>query len=86
MTFRQAWFRTFAAAVVRAVSVAPAQALGARSKQFQIPSNRGAEIPKEAARFSDIKLIDYDFKKYGSSAERRRLLDKWDKEVNALPR
>ena len=65
---------------------APAQALGARSKQFQTPSNRGAEIPKEAPKLGDIKLIEYDFKKYGSSAERRRLLDKWDKEVNALPR
>jgi iron(III) transport system substrate-binding protein len=65
---------------------APAQALGARSKQFQTPSNRTAEIPKEAPKLGDIKLIEYDFKKYGSSAERRRLLDKWDKEVNALPR
>lgn len=65
---------------------APAQSLGARSKQFQVPSNRGAEIPKEAPKLSEIKLIDYDFKKYGSSAERRRLLDKWEKEVNALPR
>jgi iron(III) transport system substrate-binding protein len=65
---------------------APAQALGARSKQFQTPSNRSAEIPKEAPKLGEIKLIEYDFKKYGSSAERRRLLDKWDKEVNALPR
>ena len=65
---------------------APAQSLGARSKQFQVPSNRSAEIPKEAPKLSEIKLIDYDFKKYGSSAERRRLLDKWEKEVNALPR
>jgi iron(III) transport system substrate-binding protein len=65
---------------------APAQSLGARSKQFQVPSNRNAEIPKESPKLSEMKLIDYDFKKYGSSAERRRLLDKWDREVNALPR
>jgi iron(III) transport system substrate-binding protein len=65
---------------------APAQSLGARSKQFQVPSNRSAEIPKEAPKLADIKLIEYDFKKYGSSAERRRLLDKWEKEVNSLPR
>jgi iron(III) transport system substrate-binding protein len=65
---------------------APAQSLGARAKQFQTPSNRAAEIPKEAPKLAEIKLIEYDFKKYGSSAERRRLLDKWDKEVNALPR
>ena len=32
---------------------------------------------------SSIKLIDYDFKKYGSSAERKRLLKKWDDEVYA---
>jgi iron(III) transport system substrate-binding protein len=65
---------------------APAQALGARSKQFQTPSNRSAEIPKEAPRLAEMRLIDYDFKKYGSSVERRRLLDRWEKEVNSLPR
>jgi len=65
---------------------APAQALGAKSKQFQVPSNRSAEIPKEAPKLSEMKLIDYDFKKYGSSAERRRLLDRWEREVNSLPR
>jgi iron(III) transport system substrate-binding protein len=65
---------------------APAQALGAKNKQFQVPSNRSAEIPKEAPKLAEMKLIDYDFKKYGSSAERRRLLDRWEKEVNSLPR
>ena len=34
---------------------------------------------------STIKLIDYDFKKYGSSEERKRLLQKWDTEVSSLP-
>lgn len=33
-----------------------------------------------------VKLINYDFVKYGSSAERTRLLSKWDKEVKALPK
>jgi iron(III) transport system substrate-binding protein len=32
-----------------------------------------------------IKLINYDFVKYGSSAERKRLLKKWDDEVGSLP-
>jgi iron(III) transport system substrate-binding protein len=35
---------------------------------------------------SEMKLINYDFVKYGSSAERNRLLAKWDKEVKALPK
>ncbi len=53
----------------------------------------GAQAPadvarrrKEAPKLEDIKLIDYDFKKYGSSAERKRLLAKWDAEVKSLPK
>ena len=33
-----------------------------------------------------VRLIRYDFEKYGSSAERRRLLDRWQREVESLPR
>jgi iron(III) transport system substrate-binding protein len=62
---------------------APAQQLGAESKQFQVPSNRDAQLPPQAPRFADVKLINYDFAKYGSSAERKRLLDRWEKEVNS---
>ena len=32
----------------------------------------------------DIKLIDYNFTLYGSSAERRRLLSKWDEDISTL--
>jgi iron(III) transport system substrate-binding protein len=63
-----------------------AQMLAATAKQFQLPSNKAAPQPKEAPRFADMKLINYDTKKYGSTAERRRLLEKWEKEVNSLPR
>jgi iron(III) transport system substrate-binding protein len=51
-----------------------------------LPSNKAAPQPKEAPRFSDVKLINYDTKKYGSSAERKRLLEKWEKEVNSIPK
>jgi len=56
------------------------------AKSYQVMSNKGAVPPKEAPKLEDIKLIDYDFKKYGSSAERKRLLAKWDAEVKSLPR
>ena len=52
---------------------------------FQVPSNKGAETSESAPDMSQIKLIDYDFKKYGSSDERKRLLQKWDEEVSTLP-
>lgn len=62
------------------------QVLAANAKSFQVPSNKAAFAPPEAPKLKDIKLIDYDFKKYGSSAERTRLLGKWDKEVKVLPK
>ncbi|MEY4757172.1 MAG: hypothetical protein RJA34_2070 [Pseudomonadota bacterium] len=62
------------------------QVLAANAKSFQVPSNKAAFAPPEAPKLKDIKLINYDFKKYGSSAERKRLLAKWDKEVKVLPK
>ena len=56
------------------------------AKSYQIPSAKSAKIPPEAPKLSEIKLIDFDFAKYGSSAERRRLLSKWDNEVKNLPK
>ena len=43
-------------------------------------------VPPEAPKFADIKLIDYDQAKYGKSAERKRLIARWDAEVGALPK
>ncbi|OED36408.1 iron ABC transporter substrate-binding protein [Chromatiales bacterium (ex Bugula neritina AB1)] len=53
---------------------------------FQVMSNKTAESSPSAPDLSTIKLIDYDFAKYGSSDERKRLLKKWDDEVSTLPR
>lgn len=63
-----------------------AQELGAKAKAYQVPSNKSAKAPPQAPDLKTIKLINYDFAKYGSSAERTRLLAKWDKEVKALPK
>jgi iron(III) transport system substrate-binding protein len=63
-----------------------AQAIGAEQKSFQIPSNKASPIPKESPKLADIKLISYDFAKYGASAERTRLLARWDKEVKSAPK
>jgi iron(III) transport system substrate-binding protein len=63
-----------------------AQQIGAENKQFQTPSNRSTPVPAESPKMDQIRLIDYDFAKYGASAERRRLIERWDREVNSLPR
>jgi iron(III) transport system substrate-binding protein len=49
-----------------------AQALGEQAKAYQVPSNKAAPTPPQAPKFTQIKLINYDYK-YGSSAERKRL-------------
>ena len=64
---------------------AEAQNLALEVKAFQVPSNIGAKTSPSAPDMSTIKLIDYDFKKYGSSSERKRLLKKWDDDVSVLP-
>ncbi len=65
---------------------AEAQAIGAQAKSFQVPSNKATPIPPQAPKLADIKLITYDFAKYGSSAVRSALLARWDKEVKSLPK
>jgi len=36
--------------------------------------------------FKTIKFVNYDYAKYGKSAERKRLIERWERDVNALPR
>jgi len=64
-----------------------AQTVGSAAKiSYQVPSNKNAPVPPQAPKLSEVKLINYDFVKYGSSAERKRLLTKWDEEVSKLPK
>lgn len=63
---------------------ASAQEIGATAKSYQVPSNSNAATPPEAPKLADIKLIDYDFAKFGSSEVRTALLARWDAEIGAL--
>jgi iron(III) transport system substrate-binding protein len=55
-------------------------------KQLQMPSNKGAPLPPNAPDLTKIKLVNYDFVKYGQAAERKRLLERWDREIGSLSR
>jgi iron(III) transport system substrate-binding protein len=63
-----------------------AQQFGAATRQFQLPSNKTTPIDPRVPDFKKVRFIDYDYAKYGASAERRRLITKWEKEVNAAAR
>lgn len=61
-----------------------AQALGAATLQFQLPSHKEIKVDSRVPDFKKIKLINYDYAKYGQTSERRRLIQRWEREVNSL--
>jgi iron(III) transport system substrate-binding protein len=65
---------------------ASAQELGVAAKQFQIPSNMAAKLDERMPDVKKAKMINYDYIKYGSAAERKRLIERWEKEVNSQPK
>ena len=52
-----------------------------KGESHQILINTQAEQSPYTMDFKSIRLIDYDFAKYGSSDERKRLIGKWVNEV-----
>src|SRR6202795_4133068 len=61
-----------------------AQKIGLDIKEYAIPTNKNVPLPPQVPNLSDIKLIDYDSAKYGASTGRKRLLQRWEREINAL--
>ncbi len=58
-----------------------AQQFGAAAKQFQLPSNKGTPVDPRVPDFKKIKLIDYDYAKYGSAAVRKQLIQNWERKA-----
>lgn len=65
----------------------PAQSIGIAGRMsFSFPSNRDAPEPPMAPRFSEMRLVDYDFARFGAPEMRRRLLERFDREIRNAPR
>ncbi|MFO1218259.1 MAG: ABC transporter substrate-binding protein [Burkholderiaceae bacterium] len=62
------------------------QGIGARANSLQVPANKTFKPDPRIPSLDNVRLIKYDFEKYGKASERRRLLERWEKEVNATPR
>ncbi|KAE9539297.1 ABC transporter substrate-binding protein [Ursidibacter maritimus] len=52
-----------------------------KGDSFQVLTNTTAEASPYSLNPKELKLIDYDFEKYGSSDERKRLIEKWVNQV-----
>ncbi|MCP4295893.1 MAG: ABC transporter substrate-binding protein [Proteobacteria bacterium] len=62
------------------------QEVGGSVQAFQVPTNMYAKVPKEAIRLEAVKLIDYNFVKYGSDEMRSHLIDRWAREIKSVQR
>jgi iron(III) transport system substrate-binding protein len=68
--------------------MSPAGPADRRARQFslQVPANKTFKPDARIPAVDTVRLIKYDFEKYGKASERRRLIDRWQREVEALPR
>jgi iron(III) transport system substrate-binding protein len=62
------------------------QSLGAKANSLQVPANKTFQVDPRVPSIESVRLIKYDFHKYGQATERKRLIDKWEREINSLPR
>ena len=58
-----------------------AQQFGVAAKQFQLSSNKGTPVDSRVPDLKTIKLIDYDYAKYGATALRKQLIQTWERKV-----
>jgi iron(III) transport system substrate-binding protein len=63
-----------------------AQRIGLDVKEYAIPTNKNVALPPMVPNLAEIKVINYDFAKYGSSETRKRLLSRWEKEIGQATR
>ena len=62
------------------------QSIGAKAGSFQSPANKKFKHDPRIPNLDSVRLIKYDFERYGKSSERQRLLERWQKEIESLPR
>lgn len=62
------------------------QQLGGRANSLQVPANKTFRPDPRIPTIDDVRLVKYDFEKYGKAAERRRLVDRWVREVEGSAR
>ena len=62
------------------------QSLGAKANSLQVPANKTFKVDPRVPSIENVRLIKYDFQRYGKATERKRLIERWEREVNSLPR
>ncbi|MDQ6619682.1 MAG: ABC transporter substrate-binding protein [Pseudomonadota bacterium] len=63
---------------------AEAQKIGLDVQEYAIPTNRNVVLPAMVPKLTEVKVIAYDFAKFGASDTRKHLLERWEREINAV--
>ena len=58
-----------------------AQQFAYAARVYVVPSNVATPLDPKSPDLKNIRLIDYDYAKYGSAAERRRLILNWERRI-----
>jgi iron(III) transport system substrate-binding protein len=58
-----------------------AQATMEKGHSYQWPSNKNAPLPTVVGPLEQLNLMKFDLQKFGTKAERKRLLTRWETEV-----
>lgn len=62
------------------------QSIGAEANLLQSPVNKTYIPDARIPSMDDVRLVKYDTRKYGRANRRKRLIERWEKEVISLPR
>lgn len=62
------------------------QQIGARANSLQVPANKTFRPDPRIPTIDAVRLIKYDFERFGKASERRRLVERWTREVESQPR
>jgi iron(III) transport system substrate-binding protein len=62
------------------------QSIASTVDSLQTPANKTTKLDPRTPSLDNVRLNRYDFEKYGKAAERKRLIDRWVREVESLPR
>ena len=60
--------------------------IGPRANQFHAPAHPGAAPDARIPDMNGSRLVNHDAAAFGNPATRRRILERWDREIGALPR
>jgi iron(III) transport system substrate-binding protein len=60
--------------------------IGPTVNQWHVPAHRGAKPDPRIPDLASIRLVNYDFAAFGNAEMRRRILERWDREIGSLPR